>query len=65
MKQQRNNTFKIKPVVVPFFAVSIIIHLCSSCPLNTVIPRVLYVNFVTVLWDIFLSYIKHRPDALE
>jgi len=27
--------------------------------------RVLYVNFVTVLWDIFLSYIKHRPDALE
>jgi protein Mpv17 len=27
--------------------------------------RVLYVNFVTVLWDIFLSHIKHRPDPLE
>jgi len=27
--------------------------------------RVLYVNCVTVLWDIFLSYIKHRPDSIE
>lgn len=25
--------------------------------------RVLYVNCVTVLWDIFLSYMKHRPDV--
>jgi len=24
--------------------------------------RVLYVNGVTVLWDIFLSYIKHKPE---
>ena len=23
--------------------------------------RVLYVNGVTVLWDVFLSYIKHKP----
>jgi len=25
--------------------------------------RVLYVNGVTVLWDVFLSYIKHKPDT--
>lgn len=25
--------------------------------------RVLYVNCVTVLWDVFLSYMKHRPDT--
>eukprot|EP00092_Neocalanus_flemingeri_P038616 GFUD01042046.1.p1 GENE.GFUD01042046.1~~GFUD01042046.1.p1 ORF type:complete len:200 (+),score=49.99 GFUD01042046.1:280-879(+) len=25
--------------------------------------RVLYVNCVTVLWDVFLSYIKHKPDT--
>jgi len=24
--------------------------------------RVLYVNGVTVLWDVFLSYIKHKPE---
>jgi len=24
--------------------------------------RVFYVNCVTVLWDVFLSYIKHKPD---
>jgi hypothetical protein len=24
--------------------------------------RVLYVNLVTVVWDIFLSYIKHHQD---
>lgn len=24
--------------------------------------RVLYVNCVTVIWDIFLSYMKHKPD---
>jgi len=27
--------------------------------------RVLYVNAVTVVWDIFLSYIKHREDSVE
>ena len=27
--------------------------------------RVLYVNGVTVLWDIFLSYIKHKPDPVD
>jgi len=27
--------------------------------------RVLYVNGITVLWDIFLSYIKHKPQHLE
>jgi len=27
--------------------------------------RVLYVNFVTVLWDIFLSYMKHLPEPIE
>jgi len=27
--------------------------------------RVLYVNGVTVLWDVFLSYIKHRPDNTD
>ena len=24
--------------------------------------RVLYVNGVTVVWDVFLSYIKHKPE---
>jgi len=27
--------------------------------------RVLYVNGVTVVWDIFLSYIKHRQDSVD
>jgi len=27
--------------------------------------RVLYVNGLTVLWDVFLSYIKHKPDVIE
>lgn len=27
--------------------------------------RVLYVNGVTVLWDVFLSYIKHKPDTVS
>lgn len=27
--------------------------------------RVLYVNFVTVLWDVFLSHMKHKPDDDE
>jgi len=27
--------------------------------------RVLYVNGVTVLWDVFLSYIKHKTDEPE
>lgn len=26
--------------------------------------RVLYVNLVTVLWDVFLSYMKHKPELL-
>ena len=27
--------------------------------------RVLYVNGLTVLWDVFLSYIKHKPEAVD
>jgi len=26
--------------------------------------RVLYVNLVTVIWDVFLSYMKHKPDDI-
>ena len=33
--------------------------------MSLLIRRVLYVNFVTVLWDIFLSYMKHLPEPLE
>jgi hypothetical protein len=32
---------------------------CSLVPAQF---RVLYVNLVTVVWDIFLSYIKHHQD---
>ena len=27
-----------------------------------ILCRVLYVNGVTVVWDVFLSYIKHKPE---
>ena len=33
----------------------------SEKDLNTSL-RVLYVNGMTVVWDVFLSYIKHKPE---
>jgi hypothetical protein len=38
----------------------ILIFLFSLVPAQF---RVLYVNLVTVVWDIFLSYIKHQSTS--